>query len=137
MKLINNKCKIARLPVPPTKKEYTWIAGSKVISTPSIWATQIRYAYKHWKNMYLNGGSDPFWCDGVNLNLVRGHIQYYRGKIEELLGDAFHLYPDEYFWCDLPELDNNYMGKARRLLSMPNYKEAQVAASEREYTITF
>ena len=29
---------------------------------------------KHWQDIFENGCSDPFWEDGVNMNLVRNHI---------------------------------------------------------------
>ena len=35
----------------------------------------------HWQDLYENGGNDPCWPDGTNLNLVRNHIIYYQGLI--------------------------------------------------------
>lgn len=40
-------------------------------------------AYDQWENLQKQGGSDPFYPDGVNLNLVRNHILYYKQRIEE------------------------------------------------------
>lgn len=37
-----------------------------------------------WKDIYENGCSDPFWSDGVNLNLKRNHILFDVGLIYEL-----------------------------------------------------
>lgn len=39
--------------------------------------------YEHWEHLYKYGGSDPFYADGVNLNLVRSHIIYEKMMIEE------------------------------------------------------
>ena len=32
--------------------------------------------FERWNDLYENGGQDPFWEDGVNLNLTRNHILY-------------------------------------------------------------
>ena len=34
--------------------------------------------YAQWDELFTKGGSDPFWTDGSNLNLVRNHIIYYK-----------------------------------------------------------
>lgn len=39
---------------------------------------------KHWHDIYENGCSDPFWPDGVNLNLVRNHIIYSLVQLTDL-----------------------------------------------------
>lgn len=39
--------------------------------------------YERWNDIAVNGCSDPFWTDGVNMNLVRNHILYYRGILSE------------------------------------------------------
>ena len=44
---------------------------------------ELEKAYAQWQRLYENGGSDPFWPDGVNLNLVRNHIIYYKGQIRK------------------------------------------------------
>ena len=67
-------------------------------------------SYDRWAHIYEHGGSDPFWEDGVNLSLVRNHILYYRGKIEEtMLPDN---YPAAYYKELPPEVDRNYMARA-------------------------
>lgn len=38
----------------------------------------------HWHDLKANGCSDPFWPDGVNLNLVRNHIIYALRQIAEM-----------------------------------------------------
>lgn len=88
-------------------------------------------ACAHWQWLYENGGSDPTWPDGVNLNLVRNHIIYFKGQIEE----TCPLYmADELYLRELPpEVDPNYMAnpdkirkQARRSLQAyqadPNYQ---------------
>ena len=92
---------------------------------------ELEKAYAQWQRLYENGGSDPFWPDGCNLNLVRNHIIYFKGQIEE----NCPLYmTDELYQRDLPpEVDQNYMAnpdkireQARRSLQAyqadPNYQ---------------
>ena len=57
-------------------------------------AENLEKAYERWDLLYKNGGSDPFWCDGTNLNLVRNHILYYREQCEEVLEPKD--YPEAY-----------------------------------------
>ena len=45
---------------------------------------QIAEAVAHWKDIKENGCHDPFWPDGVNMNLVRNHIIYYLNQIADL-----------------------------------------------------
>ena len=70
--------------------------------------------YNRWKHIYLNGCSDPFWEDGVNINLVRNHILYYKRLLEETLRDNFIGYPDVYYFPEPPELPYNFMAKDRK-----------------------
>lgn len=44
---------------------------------------ELEKAYTRWQDIYENGGSDPFYPDGVGLDLVRSHICYYKRQIEE------------------------------------------------------
>lgn len=70
-------------------------------------------AYAQWQQLYENGGSDPFWPDGVNLNLIRNHIIYFKGQIEE----TCPLYmADELYLRELPpEVDQNYMANPDKI----------------------
>jgi hypothetical protein len=81
--------------------------------------------YDNWAYLYEHGGSDPFWEDGVNLNLVRNHIYYYRGKIEETLSPE--NYPAAFFREIPPEVDNRYMARTDEIraaarVSLERYK---------------
>lgn len=66
--------------------------------------------FARWKTLYTEGGQDPFWSDGVNLNLVRNHILYAQRRCEEELPESD--YPELYYADVPPEVDNNYMTKA-------------------------
>lgn len=51
-------------------------------------AEVIRESHEQWKRLRENGCNDPFWTDGVNLNLVRNHIIYGRRLCEEELQEG-------------------------------------------------
>ncbi len=63
-------------------------------------------AYDRWERLYKNGGSDPYWTDGVNLNLVRCHIIDGRERLEELC-----YFPEVYTRSVPPEVDPQYMAR--------------------------
>lgn len=70
--------------------------------------------YSRWKHIFEFGCSDPSWCDGVNINLVRNHIMYDKKRIEEVLKDNYIAYPDSYFYPDPVELPNDFMAVDRK-----------------------
>jgi hypothetical protein len=70
---------------------------------------ELQAAYDRWAHIYEHGASDPTWEDGVNLNLVRNHIFYYRGKIEENVSPEG--YPAAYFKEIPPEVEQKYMAR--------------------------
>lgn len=74
--------------------------------------------YSRWKYIFDNGCTDPLWCDGVNINLVRNHILYDKKKVEEKLKDNFIAYPDSYFYSDPIELSNDFIAVDRRLAGL-------------------
>ncbi len=71
---------------------------------------ELEKAYARWQYLYDHGGQDPSWPDGVNLNLVRNHICYYKKRIE----DEYPLYEiHELYQRELPpEIDNSYVARA-------------------------
>jgi|GEM_PF-477430 len=74
------------------------------------YGAKLQESYDRWEHLYKYGASDPFWEDGVNLNLVRNHILSYRRQIEEnptLIG-----LPEAYKREIPPEVDNRYMARA-------------------------
>lgn len=70
--------------------------------------TALSQAFAHWEDLYANGGCDPFYPDGVNLNLVRNHILYYKREIENQMPLAA-LYLEEYARPTPPEVASSYM----------------------------
>lgn len=69
----------------------------------------IRKEIERWKDLKENGGSDPFWADGYNLNLVRNHIIYYKNNILELCSMSGMDFPEEYYLPTPPKVDDHYM----------------------------
>ena len=66
-------------------------------------------SYARWRHLYENGGQDPTWPDGVNINLVRNHIIYYKGKIEENM--TLEGYPEAYHWGLPPLVPSDYIAR--------------------------
>jgi len=71
---------------------------------------ELEKAYSHWENLYKNGGSDPSYADGVNLNFVRNHIISYKQRIEAERPEDIN---SELYQKPLPpKVDPNYMARA-------------------------
>lgn len=64
---------------------------------------------ERWKDISKNGCSDPFWQDGINMNLVRNHILYFKRKISEICEENDITLPSEYFLPTPPVVENSYM----------------------------
>ena len=74
---------------------------------------ELERAYAHWQALYDHGGSDPTWPDGVNLNLVRNHILYYKRQIEK---DCPLYMAHELYQRPLPpEVPNSYMARPHEI----------------------
>ena len=73
-------------------------------------AAELQKSFDRWDYLYTQGGSDPFWPDGVNLNLVRNHILYYKSQIEESCKPE--NYPAVYHRETPPEVSQDYIARA-------------------------
>lgn len=71
---------------------------------------RLEESYQLWDNQLCSGGSDPFYADGVNLNLLRGHIIRYKQQIAEdgVLPEIYHRKTPE-------ELPDNFMVQAENI----------------------
>ncbi|MDD4492828.1 MAG: hypothetical protein PHV32_00515 [Eubacteriales bacterium] len=78
-------------------------------------AAELAERFTRWDFLYQHGCSDPTWSDGVNLNLVRNHIIYYKNKLEDSCSD--NAYPDIYYWDTPPEVNQNYMARTDEIRS--------------------
>ena len=74
---------------------------------------ELEKTYAQWESLYKQGGSDPFYPDGVNLNLVRNHILYFKRQIEE----TQPLYKNsEAYQRELPpQVEDGYMARAKEI----------------------
>ena len=70
----------------------------------------IEDSYASWKRYMTEGGSDPFWADGVNMNLLCNHIISYRKQLEEMCVNGER--PDILNRELPPEMPDNYMARA-------------------------
>lgn len=77
---------------------------------PTDYAAELEKEYARWDEVFTKGGSDPFWTDGVNLELTRNHILYYKEQLAKQENSLFGL-PDVYYRETPPEVDCNYMAR--------------------------
>ena len=74
------------------------------------YAAALESSYAEWDKLFTEGGSDPFYTDGVNLELVRNHIIYCKKQLAEQENSLIGL-PDAYYRDLPPEVDCNYMAR--------------------------
>lgn len=74
----------------------------------------IRREIAQWIYLNENGGQDPFWPDGVNMNLTRNHIISDKYQIEEMCFQAALPFPDEYYLPTPPEVSDDYMANLQQ-----------------------
>ena len=78
----------------------------------SFLVDQLIDSVKRHKQLLTEGGSDPFWSDGCNANLVRNHILYWKWRIEEFCEENNIDLPSEYFDIKIPdEVSPDFMAK--------------------------
>lgn len=67
------------------------------------WEDELRKSFEMWNELKNNGGKDPGWSDGMNMNLIRNHILYYKDQL-------LKKQPE-----NLPEVDSNYMANKEKI----------------------
>ena len=75
---------------------------------------EIRKEISQGKEINQSGCNDPFWPDGVNMNLTRNHIIYYQRLIAEICTENQLPLPVEYYLSVPPEVDNYYMANLKQ-----------------------
>lgn len=83
---------------------------------------------KRWEHLYEHGGSDPFWSDGVNANMIKNQIIYCKNKIEN--ENSLFLLPDVYYRDIPPELPNDYMARPDEIRENARKAMAIIDANE-------
>ena len=81
---------------------------------------------ERWNYIRNNGTSDPYWPDGVNINLVRNHCKYYRRLIEGLCEQHGLPLPEIYEKPLPPKMPMDFMARPRKLLTNPRPKSKAV-----------
>lgn len=75
-------------------------------------AAELAESFARWEYLMEHGGSDPSYADGVNMNLVRNHIMYYKNKMVEQYGTDYEKYPEVFYRELPPEVASDYMARA-------------------------
>ena len=75
------------------------------------YGAELKKEYGYWNQLFCEGGRDPFWPDGVNLNLIRNHII----ACKIALGREDREKPEEYGWPLPPELSPDYMARKKEI----------------------
>ena len=78
------------------------------------YAAELEKSFQLWDKLYTKGGSDPFWSDGANLNLVRNHIIGYKEQLAECENSLLGL-PKIFYRETPPEVDKDYMARPDEL----------------------
>jgi hypothetical protein len=70
---------------------------------------RLKQDYERWEHLREYGGSDPFWDDSVNMNLIRTHIINDKRQIAEKYGTDYEKYPEIFFKELPPEVSDGFM----------------------------
>jgi hypothetical protein len=70
---------------------------------------ELQKSFERWEHLRVDGGSDPGYADGSNMNLVRNHILIGKRKIEETMTPE--EYPKVYYRETPPEMERDYMAR--------------------------
>ncbi len=73
----------------------------------------LQNSFESWDHLNKYGGSDPSWADGVNMNLVRSHIMFYKSQMEDKYGSGD--YPDIYYRETPPEVSPDFMATPEQI----------------------
>ena len=73
------------------------------------YARSIVMTIEKWKSCAENGCSDPLWSDGVNMNLLRNHIIYYKKQIVSICNQQNIPRPEELYLPLPPKVDPYFM----------------------------
>lgn len=74
------------------------------------YAAELENDYARWDKVFTEGGSDPFWSDGVNLSLIRSQILSCKEQLAKQDNSLFGM-PEVYYRETPPEVDPNYMAR--------------------------
>lgn len=72
-------------------------------------------SFQRWEEIRTHGCSDPFWADGVNMNLVRNHIIYEKRELERICQSSLFRLPDIYHKETPEKVDPDYMARPEEI----------------------
>ncbi len=76
---------------------------------------ELKDSFTRWHHLKENGGSDPFWEDGTNMNLVRNHIFHHKQEIKNICDKEGIPLPNVYSKDTPPKVDEKYMARAEEI----------------------
>lgn len=92
----------SKKPIPPEKQL------SKLVQ-------ELLKEYESWQHYHDQGGSDPTWPDGCNMDLICNHISWYKRQIKELCEETGLTLPEEYHRSAPPPVPRDYMARPQEI----------------------
>ncbi len=97
---------------------------------------KIDEAVARWKYIYENGSNDPFWPDGVNMNLVRNHIIFDLRELNSM-PQQLSMFGEPVYIGDMkdkipPLVSRYYMAKERPIFLAPQEMQKLEYANRKE-----
>ena len=87
------------------------VANKKLIKEKEYMILDIVQNLERWEEIKDHGCHDPFYSDGVNMNLVRNHIIYDKRRLMEICETLNEPLPEEYYLLTPPKVHKNYLCK--------------------------
>lgn len=81
---------------------------------------ELEDSFNRWEHLRTYGGSDPFWGDGCNMNLVRNHIFNEKRRIQEYCEEKSLELPEIYYRETPQKVDDKYMARADEIRENAN-----------------
>ncbi len=87
----------------------------------------IKDGLQRWLDIAQNGSSDPFYADGIGMNLCRNHVIYGQTRVLEICEEYGLTIPLEYRLPVPPYVDANFFAfpeseRAQRIMGFPSWK---------------
>jgi hypothetical protein len=83
--------------------------------------------YQRWNDLYEVGGSDPYYEDGRNLNLIRNQIMADKAQLKKL-----QYFPEVYHWELPPEMSDTFMVRGKEIRKNAK-KNLEIYESDENY----
>jgi hypothetical protein len=77
---------------------------------------ELERSFRRHAEILARGTEDPFYPDGVNANLVRNQILYYKRRLEDVCARTLLPLPEVYHRPTPDEVDDWYMAPGSRAM---------------------